>query len=133
MPNNTRLLSVALIVFGLAFCLIYPLSIVWPSGWAWREGAPASNDYFMMIVGVYATLGVFMILASRDPRGEPLADLVRGVVEHRPCARHGRGSDAQSCDGRAFTGDVPALLLAAVVLGVLMMNRSAAARPGIVA
>jgi len=133
MPNNTRLLSVALIVFGLAFCLIYPLSIVWPSGWAWHEGAPASNDYFMMIVGVYATLGVFMILASRDPAANRSlvwfvvwSSIVHALVMAAEAMRN-------PAMGGHLTGDVPALLLAAVVLGVLMMNRSAAARPGIVA
>ena len=104
MPNNTRLLSVALIVFGLAFCLIYPLSIVWPSGWAWHEGAPASNDYFMMIVGVYATLGVFMILASRDPAANRslIWFVVWSSVVHALVMA--AGSDAQSRDGRAFDG-----------------------------
>ena len=133
MPNNTRLLSVALIVFGLAFCLIYPLSIVWPSGWAWHEGAPASNDYFMMIVGVYATLGVFMILASRDPaanRSRIWFGVWSSIVHALVMAGEAMRNPAM---GGHLTGDVPALLLAAVVLGVLMMNRSAAARPGIVA
>jgi Family of unknown function (DUF6632) len=36
MLENHRLLSGALILFGAAFCLIYPLSIIWPSGWAWQ-------------------------------------------------------------------------------------------------
>ena len=67
MSDNNRLLSLVLIVSGVACCLIYPLSMVWPSGWAWHEGSPASNDYFMMIVGVYATLGVFLIRAAKDP------------------------------------------------------------------
>ena len=77
MPNS-KILSYSLIVFGLAFCLIYPLSMVWPSGWAWHEGTPASSDYFMMIVGVYVTLGVFMILASRDPGAN--ISLIRFVI-----------------------------------------------------
>jgi len=29
-----RLLQIALAVVGAAFLLIYPLAIVWPSGWA---------------------------------------------------------------------------------------------------
>jgi hypothetical protein len=40
--HRIKYLRIALIVFGAAFCLIYPLSIVWPSGWAWHEGAPTS-------------------------------------------------------------------------------------------
>ncbi len=59
--SRADLLKYALIVFGVIFLLVYPLAIVWPSGWAWHEGAPYESDYFMMIVGVYATLGVFLI------------------------------------------------------------------------
>ena len=65
--SRADLLKYALVVFGVIFLLIYPLAVVWPSGWAWHEGAPYSNDYYMMIVGVYAVLGVFLILASRNP------------------------------------------------------------------
>ena len=65
--SRNDLLKYALIVFGVIFLLVYPLAIVWPSGWAWHAGAPYESDYFMMIVGVYATLGVFLILASRNP------------------------------------------------------------------
>ncbi len=65
--TRARLLKYALVAFGVVFLLVYPLAIVWPSGWAWHEGAPYESDYFLMIVGVYATLGVFLILAARDP------------------------------------------------------------------
>ena len=37
---------------------------VWPSGWGWTPGQP---EYEQMIMGVYATLGVFLILATKDP------------------------------------------------------------------
>src|SRR4051812_28772320 len=65
--SRTKLLSLALVLFGIVFCLVYPLALLWPSGWAWHPGPPEDSQYFMMIVGVYATLGVFLILASRDP------------------------------------------------------------------
>jgi hypothetical protein len=64
---RTTLLKLALAIFGVTFLLGYPLAVVWPSGWAWHMGAPYESDYFMMIVGVYTTLGVFLILASRNP------------------------------------------------------------------
>ena len=63
------LLKLALAVFGAIFLLI-PLAVVWPSGWAWHAGAPYESQYFMMIVGVYATLGVFLPIASRNPQGD---------------------------------------------------------------
>jgi hypothetical protein len=128
MPNN-KILSYALIVFGLAFCLIYPLAVIWPSGWAWHEGPPASNDYYMMIVGVYATLGVFMILASRDPAANRSliwfvvwSSIVHALVMAWEAMRN-------PAMGGHLTGDVPALLLIAIVLGYLMMGRSGARQP----
>jgi sterol desaturase/sphingolipid hydroxylase (fatty acid hydroxylase superfamily) len=65
--SRTRLLPIALMTFGLVCLLLYPLAIIWPSGWAWHEGPPTASHYFMMIVGIYATLGIFLIRASRDP------------------------------------------------------------------
>ena len=125
MPNS-KILSYALIVFGLAFCLIYPLSMVWPSGWSWHEGTPASSDYFMMIVGVYVTLGVFMILASRDPGAN--ISLIRFVIWSSIVHALVMAWEATRNPMMAghLCGDVPALLLIAVVLGYLTMNRSAA-------
>ena len=120
MPN-TKLLSWALIVFGLAFCLIAPLSMVWPSGWAWHDGPPAANDYFMMIVGVYATLGVFLMLAARNPAANASLiwfAVVSSVVHAVTMAAQTAGDPMQHGH---LLGDVPALLVGAVVLGGLMM------------
>ena len=119
MSNNARLLSYALVVFGLAFCLIYPLSIVWPSGWAWHDGPAASNDYFMMIVGVYVTLGIFMILAARDPAAN--ASLIRFVIWSSVVHAGVMAWESfrnPMMKGHLY-GDVPALLLIAIVLGLL--------------
>jgi ABC transporter substrate binding protein len=56
--------GVALIVIGLIFIFgIYTLGGLWPSGWAWGQG---HSHYLMMIIGVYATLGVFLLIASRN-------------------------------------------------------------------
>src|ERR1700724_1417073 len=62
-----KLLQIVLLIFGVVACLVYPLALVWPSGWTWHHGSPASSHYFMMIVGVYATLGVFLIRAAANP------------------------------------------------------------------
>jgi FtsH-binding integral membrane protein len=64
MADESRSLRYALIAFGIAFLLVYPLMIVWPSGWAWT---PSQHEYEQMIVGIYATLGVFLLRASRQP------------------------------------------------------------------
>ena len=65
-PNRIKYLSVALLVVGLIFIFgIWPLTVVWPSGWAWH--AKGRSEYLEMIFGIYATLGVFLMIASRDP------------------------------------------------------------------
>ena len=122
MNGKTNLLSAALIVFGAAFCLLYGLAIVWPSGWAWHDGPPASNDYYMMIVGVYATLGIFMILAAKDPfRNASLIWFVvwSSVVHAAVMAWEALRSPMQH--GHLY-GDVPVLLIVAAVLGGLMLS-----------
>ena len=63
--NRLLFLRIALIVIGLAFIFgIYTLGILWPSGWAWGHGP---SHYLLMIIGVYATLGVFLLIASKNP------------------------------------------------------------------
>jgi hypothetical protein len=42
------------------------VALIWPSGWAWESGPPYQSHLFMMIVGIYATLGVFLLNAARN-------------------------------------------------------------------
>jgi hypothetical protein len=120
-----RFLRVALVLFGLIFLVgVYPLMTMWwPAGWRWQPNQP---EYEQMILGVYATLGVFLIIASRNPlRHRSLiwftvwSSLVHGgimaVQAMKMPAEHGH-----------LMGDVPALLLVAVVLAILMPRGSAA-------
>jgi hypothetical protein len=63
--DRIRYLRLALLLVGLVFVFgVYPLTIIWPSGWAWHAG---QSEYLQMILAIYATLGIFLILASRDP------------------------------------------------------------------
>lgn len=116
--NEARLgyLRIALVVFGIAFLLIYPLMLLWPSGWSWQ---PGQYEYEQMIVGVYATLGVFLIWASRKP--EAHLSLIWFTVWSSVV--HGLIMAAQavidSAERGHLLGDVPALLLVAIVLGLL--------------
>ncbi|HEX4391483.1 MAG TPA: DUF6632 domain-containing protein, partial [Mycobacterium sp.] len=34
--TSYRLLQIALVFFGAVMLLLYPLAVVWPSGWAWH-------------------------------------------------------------------------------------------------
>jgi hypothetical protein len=106
-------------IFGLIFLVgIYPLMMsLWPSGWRWQPNQP---EYEHMILGVYATLGVFLLIATRNPLQHRSliwftvwSSLVHGgimaVQSMNMLAEHGH-----------LLGDVPALVLVAVVLAVLM-------------
>jgi len=64
--DRVKYLRIALVVIGLTFTFgIWPLTIVWPSGWSWHQGG--RSEYLEMILGIYATLGVFLMIVSRDP------------------------------------------------------------------
>ena len=120
--TSHKLLQFALAMFGAIFLLVYPLAIVWPSGWAWHAGAPYESQYFVMIVGVYATLGLFLINAARDPlanRSLIWFTIVSSVVHAAIMGVQSFGGDGHMHMGHLL-GDVPALLLVAIVLSILL-------------
>ena len=123
MADSTRLkaLRIALILVGVIFVAgIYLLMIVWPSGWTWHTG---HSDYPLMIVGVYATLGVFLIIAARNP----LAHLSLIWFTVWSSVVHAAIMAVQSFSAPEnrghLVGDVPALLIVAVLLAVLTPRR----------
>jgi hypothetical protein len=109
-------LRVALLIFGVTFLLVYPLMVIWPSGWTWQ---PSQHEYEQMIVGIYATLGVFLLRAAREP--EAHLSLIWFTVWSSVV--HGGIMAVQAIADPAerghLPGDVAALFLVAVVLGVL--------------
>ena len=111
------MLRTVLAVIGVVFIVgIYPLSVIWPSGWSWGTG---HSHYLMMILGLYATLGVFLIIASRDPaanRSLIWFTVWSSVVHAVIMAVQAFGDAAER--GHLW-GDVPALLIIAIVLAVL--------------
>ena len=63
--TQIKLLKLSMQVVGVIFIVgIYALMVLWPSGWRWHTG---HSHYPAMILGVYATLGLFLLLASRNP------------------------------------------------------------------
>ncbi len=64
--NRERALKIVLVLVGLIFLFgVYPLMMfLWSSGWRWQPNQPV---YEQMILGVYATLGIFLLLAARNP------------------------------------------------------------------
>ena len=119
--TKEKFLKLALRLFGVVFLLVYPLSMVWPSGWVWHGGDGVY--YFQMIVGVYAVLGIFLILAAnnrREHRSLISFTVWSSVVHALIMAAQAMGD--QSEHGH-LVGDVPALLLVAAVLGFLAPPR----------
>jgi hypothetical protein len=119
MLEATRLgyLRLALRVFGLISLFgIYPLTVLWPSGWAWHAG---QSEYLQMIIGIYATLGVFLLLAARNPAQH--LSLISFTIWSSVV--HGLIMAVQSITDPHHVahlwGDVPALFLIAGVLGFL--------------
>jgi hypothetical protein len=116
--NRLLFLRIALIIIGLTFIFgIYTLGIVWPSGWAWGQG---HSHYLMMIIGVYATLGVFLIIASRNPYAHKSLIWFTIWSSAVHAAIMGVQSIQDTGERGHLVGDVPALILVAVVLAVLM-------------
>lgn len=120
MTDTTRLghLRLALRVLGVVLVFgLYPLTIVWPSGWTWHSMGP--SHYLLMIIGLYATLGVFLLIASRSPNDH--LSLISFAIWSSVV--HGGIMAVQSVMNPEHVGhlygDVPALFIAAVVLGML--------------
>ena len=119
MPLEKRLraLRVVLLVTGIAFAVGVPLlTQLWPSAWMWE---PRQSEYEQMIVGIYVTLGVFVLLAARDP----LRHLSLIWFTAWSSLVHGGIMAVQALvdpvEHPNMMGDVPALLLVGVALAIL--------------
>jgi len=116
--DRTKYLPTALRAVGVIFIFgIYTLGILWPSGWVWHTGH--ASHYLEMILGVYATLGVFLLIASRNP----LANLSLIWFTVWSSVVHAGIMAAQALANPEHRGhlwgDVPALLVVAAILAVL--------------
>jgi Family of unknown function (DUF6632) len=123
--NRERALKIVLVLVGLIFLFgVYPLMMfLWSSGWRWQPNQP---EYEQMILGVYATLGVFLLLASRNPSEHrsliaftAWSSLVHAgimaVQAFRDASEHGH-----------LLGDIPALAIVGVALLVLAPAKQSA-------
>ena len=120
-----KYLAIALRLFGVIFIVGVPVMMmwVWPDGWSWT---PSQPEYEQMIMGVYATLGVFLLLAAKDPAKHASliwftiwSSLVHGAIMLVQALR-------DPTDRANLLGDVPALFLVAIVLWILMPRRASA-------
>jgi len=125
--NRIKYLRIALVVVGLTYIFgLWALGLVWPSGWTWHAGG--RSYYLEMIIAIYATLGIFLILAARNPLAH------RSLIWFTIWSTivHGGVMAVQSFDGDhnmghlSWNGDVIALFAVAAVL-VWLMPREAKA------
>ena len=115
--DRLKYLKTALYAFGAIFVVGVPLLMTVWSGFAWT---PAQSEYEQMIMGIYVVLGVFLILAAKDPLGN------RSLIWFTVWSSlvHGGTMLVQALvddtERSNLLGDIPALILVAVVLAYLM-------------
>ena len=121
MEDQTRLryLSIALRIFGVIFIfgLFLMMEFIFTSGWTWE---PRQPEYEQMIIGVYAVLGVFLLIAARNPqehRSLILFTIWSSVVHGAIMLVQALVDDGERAN---LVGDIPALFLVAIVLWWLL-------------
>src|SRR5215471_14987873 len=122
--DRERVLKAVLVVVGLIFVFaVFPLMMyLWPAGWRWQPNQP---EYEQMILGVYATLGIFLLLASRNPSAHrsliaftAWSSLVHaGIMTVQAFQNAGERGH--------LLGDIPAL----VIVGVALLALAPAKQP----
>ena len=119
--TKAKVLKIFLIVLGIFFVIgIYPMMyIIWPSGWGWE---PAQSEYEQMIIGIYATLGVFLVIASKNPAEHRslLWFTVWSSIIHGGIMLIQALVDKTGHEHANLFGDVPALFAVAIILWFLM-------------
>ena len=118
MPTRPLIaLRVALGTVGVvALVAVYPLMLWWPAGFRWQ---PPQPEYDQMIVAIYATLGVFLLRAVRQPLRH-LSLIWFAVWSSMAHAAVMSVHAWQSPAERAhFAGDIALLLMVALLLGGL--------------
>jgi lipid-A-disaccharide synthase-like uncharacterized protein len=121
--ERMKYLKIALNVIGVLFIVGIPamMMLIWPSGWGWT---PAQPEYEHMIMGVYGTLGVFLILAAKDPLANTSLiwfTIWSSIVHGGIMLIH---AIIDETDRINLLGDVPALFLFAFILWYLMPKQS---------
>lgn len=112
--SKKKMLKLALRVFGFIFLLIYPLGYLWPSGWIWHGGM--GGYYLQMIAGIYAVLGIFLIIAAKNPAAHRslISFTAWSSIVHATIM--GLQAIGDKHESGHLMGDVPALILVAATL-----------------
>lgn len=121
--KKLKYLSIALYLFGAIFIVGVPamMMVIWPAGWSWT---PAQPEYEQMIMGIYITLGAFLVRAAKAP----LANLsliwftIWSSIVHAGIMLIQAIID--ETEHANMLGDIPALFLVAFVLWYLMPKQA---------
>ncbi len=116
-----RYLKIALVLIGLFFIIgLYPMMLFLPSSWGW---IPPQPEYEQMIIGVYATLGVFLLLAVKNPMNHLslLWFAVWSSIVHGAIMLVQAINDPLEYPN--LYGDIPGLFLVAIVLAILIPGK----------
>ncbi len=119
--NKIKFMKIALVMIGLIYIFgIFTLMKILPDSWGWE---PHQHEYELMIMGIYATLGVFLLLASLDPLANRsliwftiASNIVHGFIMLSLAL-------LDPAETPNLWGDIPALFLIAMVLWVLMPKK----------
>ena len=117
-PLQDQPLRIALLAVGLIFVFgLLPLTMLWPEGFMWE---PRQPEYEQMILATFAVLGIFLLIASRDPAKHrslisyaAWSSLIHGLVMLVQALR-------DTTERANLFGDVTALILIGMVLLVLI-------------
>ena len=123
--EKLKYLKIALYVLGSIFIVGVPAMMmwIWPSGWGWT---PPQPEYEQMIMGIYVTLGIFLVRAAKDPMAD--ASLIwftiwSSIVHAGIMLVQAIVDETEKAN---LIGDIPALFLVAFVLWYLMPKRTQA-------
>lgn len=118
--SSHRLLSILLLLTGIAFVLLYPVTMLLPESWMWE---PRQPEYEQMIVGVYFVLGIFTIIAAFNPMKHlsliwfvAVSNIVHGSIMFAQAM-------ADPSEFPNLHGDIPALLVTGILIAVLTPKR----------
>ena len=120
MPKRESALRIVLVLVGAICLALGPLMLVWPTGWRW---SPHHAHYEQMLVGIYFTLGIFLLRASRDPlrHASIIWFAVWSSIVHASIMTFQALTDSEHRGH--LLGDIPALFVAAAIVSLLMPRR----------
>lgn len=112
--------KIVLIITGIAFLGVFAMMMMFPSSWGWE---PRQPEYEQMIMGIYAVLGIFLLLASRAPEKHlsliwfaAFSSLVHALIMSFQALN-------DPAEMPNFMGDIPALFLVFILLALTTPRR----------